>query len=181
MAKTYGQQASLLPDGSALLHELGLTPEQIAGLEHDRELLARANAARVRLRRTAIVVRVVGVAALVATAALLLVGLLPELPALVITLLCLFSTDIMNHVARKLDTRHASTVDQLKALALFDSVSKNYLAGEPLAERLASYFILLSSRELSLTKSRDYRLQLHVGADSWAIRTVRRIEVPAAA
>jgi hypothetical protein len=178
---TYGQQAVLLPDGSAVLHEIGLTPEQIAGLEHDHALLAKAESARRGMRRTAVLVRAASILTLLATATLLVTGLLPELPALAITLVFLFSTDIMNHVARKLDARHATSIAQLKAMDLFDSVSKNYLAGEPLAQRLASYFILLSSKELPLTKKRDYRIQLHAVGGATVIRMVRKHDAAAAA
>lgn len=162
----HGKTAHVRADGSSLIRQMVLTPEQSVSLRHDLKLIKKSVATNRNLRIADIAFRAVVVLALVTVGALVFNTMINEFLALAIVVPLLFSTDAFKSVSTRIAAKHDVNLRDSKLYSTVSSMIGTHLFNKTNEQKTASYFSLLSKGEMIFSTRDSYRLLLEGGTDT---------------
>jgi hypothetical protein len=162
----HGKTAPILADGSSLLQQKVLTPEQSLLIRHDTNLLSSAASFRRNARVADIAVRSLVVLVLVVVGALVFTENINQFLALAIVIPLLFATDLSKSVITKLTAKHEVTLKDLKLYGAVSSMVNSHLFNKTADQKRDAYFSLLTTGRMIFSTVDSYRLVLSGGIDT---------------
>lgn len=162
----HGKAASTLADGTSLLQEQVLTPEQSLFIRYDTKLLKSAASFRRNARVADVSFRSLVVLALVVVGALVFTENINEFLALAIVIPLLFSTDLSNSIITKLLAKREVTLKDLKLYGTVSSMIHNHLFNKTAEQKRDAYLSLLTTGQMIFSTGDSYRLVLSGGSNT---------------
>lgn len=162
----HGKTAPVLADGSSLLQQRLLSPEQSLSIRHDILLLKSAESSRRKAKVADIAVRSLVVLALVTVGALVFTENINNFLALAIVLPLLFATDASSSIIDKMSAKRAVNLTDLKLYSTVSSMVNAHLFNKSVDQKKNAYLLLLTTGKMIFSAENSYRLLLSGGTDT---------------
>lgn len=162
----HGKAASTLADGSSLLQQKLLSPEQSLLIRHDIKILKSAASSSGKAKVADIGARSVVVLALVTVGALVFTENINNFLALAIVVPLLFATDASRSIIDKMSAKRAVGLNDLKLYSTVASMVNAHLFNKSIDQKKAAYLLLLTTGKMTFSAEDSYRLLLSGGTDT---------------
>lgn len=177
----YGQQAPRLSDGSLLLAEIILTPEQTRDLKYDIDLSRQALQKSKMLFVSLLSSATVALLAAVVIVVLALTGTIDTIKTLVFAALIFALSELSKSIHKGRMRSAAGELRGFKSLPLVTSTVNNYWAAHDTGERMSNYIDLLCLDSVSLDSASLYHLVLDRSTENrYVLRIVQHAASPEA-
>lgn len=165
-ALAHGKKAPVLADGSSLLQQVLLSPEQSIFARHDTQLLRRAAAFHRNARIVNVGVRSLVVASLVTVAVLIFTENINHFIALGIVIPLMFATDASTALIAKVTAKRTIDLKELKLYSVVSGMANAHFFNKSVEQRKDAYLTLLTTGKMLFSTEDSYRLVLTGGTDT---------------